>query len=142
MIHHLYHFYMKCLSTATRYIQIFSDQFLQNLACIKPKKTLLIRKFVWQMFTSEEIHSFLVLKWNFHVWKTKPASDILQNLYDFCFWYSEIIIQFFFKSDRKVEDFVLKSKTCKWETLALSVSFSFFCLPRCYHKVTLFAIKM
>lgn len=75
MINHLYHFFMKCLSTATRYIQIFSAQFLQNLAGIKPKKTLLIRKFVWQMFTSEEIHSFLVLKWNFLVWKTKPAGD-------------------------------------------------------------------
>lgn len=75
MINHLYHFFMKCLSTATRYIQIFSAQFLQNLAGIKPKKTLSIRKFVWQMFTSEEIHSFLVLKWNFLVWKTKPAGD-------------------------------------------------------------------
>lgn len=135
MIHHLYHFYMKCLSTATRYIQIFSDQFLQNLACIKPKKTLLIRKFVWQMFTSEEIHRFLVLKWNFHVWKTK----LLVTFYRICmisvFDTVRLLSNSFFKSDRKVEDFVLKSKTCKWETLALSVSWHLFLSSVCQDAI-------
>lgn len=41
----------------------------------------------------------------------------------------------FFKSDRKVEDFVLKSKTCKWETLALSVSWHLFLSSVCQDAI-------